>query len=76
MSSVDTIVDPQVEQFELRVRYKEPKGLLSETSFRGEVELDLKDRLAIPESAVLHTGKKIVYVVGETIASHRGRNWA
>ena len=39
--------------------------LLSETSFSGYVEVDLKNRLAIPESAVLHTGRAdLVYIFG------------
>ena len=45
---------------------KGPRGLFSETSFRGEVEVSLKDRIAIPESSVLHTGSgDLVYIFGD-----------
>lgn len=66
VSSVDTIVDPTSRTVRVEGTIKKgPKGLLSETSFRGEVELELDDRLAIPESAVLHTGAQdLVYIVG------------
>jgi hypothetical protein len=41
-----------------------PQNLASETSFRGEIQLNLKERLAIPESSVLHTGNgDLVYLM-------------
>jgi multidrug efflux pump subunit AcrA (membrane-fusion protein) len=44
-----------------------PKGILSETSFSGVIEIELKDRIAIPESAVLHSGQgDLVYLFGES----------
>lgn len=65
--SVDTIADPTsrtvrvVGQIE-----KGPRGLISETTFRGEIEVTLKSTTAIPESSVLHTGSgDIVYVIHE-----------
>jgi multidrug efflux pump subunit AcrA (membrane-fusion protein) len=69
ISGVVTIVDSIVDPTSRTVRVvgsirKGPSGLLSETSFRGEIELALKDRVAIPESAVLHTGSgDLVYLV-------------
>lgn len=67
ITSVDSIVDPSSRTVRVigAIR-KGPRNLLSETSFRGEVHLDLNDRLAIPESSVLHTGSgKLVYIVSE-----------
>lgn len=67
ISSVDSIVDPTSRTVRVvgSVR-KGPRGLFSETSFRGEVEISLKDRIAIPESSVLHTGSgDLVYIFGE-----------
>lgn len=64
---VDSIVDPSSRTVRVigSIR-KGPRSLLSETSFRGEVHLELDARLAIPESSVLHTGSgKLVYMIGE-----------
>lgn len=55
--SVDSLVDSSSRT--LRVVgsiTKGPQSLASETSFRGEIQIELKERLAIPESSVLHTG--------------------
>lgn len=67
ISSVDSIVDPTSRTVRVVGSVKKgPRGLFSETSFRGEVEIQLKDRVAIPESSVLHTGKSdLVYIFGE-----------
>lgn len=67
ITSVDSFVDPTSRTVRVvgSIR-KGPKNLLSETSFRGEVRIDLSDRLAIPESSVLHTGDgKLVYVIDD-----------
>ena len=67
VTSVDSIVDPTSRTVRVvgAIR-KGPSNLLSETSFRGEIGLVLKDRVAIPESAVLHTGNgDLVYLVKE-----------
>lgn len=67
ISSVDSIVDPTSRTVRVvgSVR-KGPRGLFSETSFRGEVEINLKGRIAIPESSVLHTGSgDLVYIFGD-----------
>lgn len=64
ISSVDSIVDPTSRTIRVvgSVR-KGPRGSLSETGFRGDIELELKDRVAIPESSVLHTGEgDLVYL--------------
>ncbi len=68
ISSVDSIVDPTSRTVRIVGQIsKGPRGLISETSFRGEIELDLKDRIAIPESSVLHTGSgSVVYVFSES----------
>jgi multidrug efflux pump subunit AcrA (membrane-fusion protein) len=67
ISSVDSIVDPTSRTVRVIGSVKTgPRGLISETSFRGDVEIVLKDRLAVPESAVLHTGSgDLVYIFGE-----------
>jgi hypothetical protein len=67
ISSVDSIVDPTSRTVRVvGTIHKGPRGLISETSFRGEIRIELKDKLAIPESAVLHTGQgDLVYLVGD-----------
>lgn len=67
ISSVDSIVDPTSRTVRVvgSIR-KGPRGALPETGFRGDIDLVLKDRVAIPESSVLHTGESdIVYVFSE-----------
>jgi Cu(I)/Ag(I) efflux system membrane fusion protein len=65
VSSVDSIVDPTSRTVRVVGRIeKGPTGLVSETTFSGEIEIVLKGVTAIPESAVLHTGTgDIVYMV-------------
>lgn len=67
ITSIDSIVDPTSRTIRVTGSIKKgPKYLSSETSFSGEIQIDLKDRLAIPESSVLHTGNKdLVYLFGE-----------
>ena len=66
ISSVDSIVDPTSRTVRVVGSIKNaPHGLISETSFRGEIKLELKDRLVIAESSVLHTGQgDLIYIVG------------
>lgn len=66
ISSVDSIVDSSSRTVRVIGSVKSgPAGKVSETGFRGEIEFVLKDRIAIPESAVLHTGAQdLVYVFG------------
>lgn len=65
ISSVDSIIDPTSRTVRVVGSVRSgPKGILSESSFKGEVEIALKDRIAIPESAVLRTGQgDLVYLV-------------
>lgn len=65
ITSVDTIADPTSRTVRvLGVIKKGPRGLISETTFSGEVEVPLKGIVAIPESSVLHAGNTdLVYVV-------------
>jgi len=67
ISSVDSIVDPTSRTVRvIGIIHKGPKGLISETTFRGEIEINLKDRIGIPESSVLHTGNgDLVYLFKE-----------
>lgn len=67
ITSVDTIVDPTSRTVRVIGRIdKGPKGLISETTFSGVVSINLKDRVAVPESSILHTGTgDLVYVFGD-----------
>lgn len=68
ITSIDSIVDPTSRTIRVIGNFdKAPKGLLSETSFSGAIQIELKDRLAIPESSVLHTGNgDLVYLFSES----------
>jgi multidrug efflux pump subunit AcrA (membrane-fusion protein) len=65
ISSVDSFVDPSSRTVRVTGTITNgPQSLLSETSFRGEIQISFKDRLGIPESSVLHTGSgKLIYKV-------------
>jgi Cu(I)/Ag(I) efflux system membrane fusion protein len=65
IASVDSIADPTSRTVRVIGRInKGPHGLISETTFSGEVEVPLKGVMAIPESAVLHAGNSdLVYLV-------------
>lgn len=64
VTSVDSIIDPTSRTVRVVGNIQNSRGLIAETSFRGEILLALKDRIAIAESAVLHTGQgDLVYIV-------------
>jgi hypothetical protein len=65
ISSVDSIVDPTSRTVRVVGQIKRgPGGLISETTFSGEIDVTLKAVTAIPESAVLHTGiEDLAYVI-------------
>lgn len=65
ITSIDTIVDPTTRTIRVLGQIQNgPQGLMAETSFSGEVLLELKNRLVIPESSVLHTGRgDLVYLI-------------
>ncbi len=65
ITSIDSLVDPTSRTVRVIGSIKNSSTrLLPETSFSGEILILLKDRLAIPESSVLHTGKgALVYIV-------------
>lgn len=67
VTSVDSIIDPTSRTVRAIGSIKNgPRGILAETSFSGVVEIELKDRIAIPESSVLHSGQgDLVYLFGE-----------
>lgn len=67
--SVDNIVDSSSRTIRVVGNVqKSSYNTAAETSFRGEIELELKDRLAIPESSVLHTGDgDLVYLIDENL---------
>lgn len=68
VTSVDSIIDPTSRTVRAIGSIKNgPRGILAETSFSGIIEIELKDRIAIPESAVLHSGQgDLVYLFGES----------
>lgn len=65
ITSVDNIADPTSRTVRVLGTIKKgPRGLISETTFSGDVEVPLKGAIAIPESSVLHAGKAdLVYLV-------------
>lgn len=67
ISSVDSIVDPTSRTVRVIGSVeKGAQGNASETGFRGEIIFELNDRVAIPESSVLHAGQgDLVYVFTE-----------
>lgn len=67
VTSVDTIIDPTSRTVRaIGLVRKGPDGIIAETSFSGVIEIQLKDRVAIPESAVLHSGRgDLVYVFSD-----------
>lgn len=64
ITSVDSLVDPTSRTIRVVGAIKKgPKNLRTETSFSGDIQIELKDRLVIPESSVMHTGRQdLVYV--------------
>lgn len=64
ISSIDSIVDPTSRTVRAVGSIQNTSSnIASETGFRGDIEFNLDDRIAIPESAVLHTGNSdLVYV--------------
>lgn len=66
VTSVDSIIDPTSRTVRAIGSIRNgPRGILAETSFSGVVEIELKDRIAIPESAVLHSGQgDLVFLFG------------
>ena len=64
ITSIDSVVDPTSRTVRILGQIKKgPNRLISETTFSGSVDVVLKRIVAIPESAVLHTGQgDIVYI--------------
>ncbi len=65
ISSVDSIADPTSRTVRVLGNIQSgPRGLISETTFSGDIQVPLKGVIAIPESSVLHAGNAdLVYVV-------------
>lgn len=63
ITAIDTIVDPTSRTIRVVGSVKKgPNFLPPESSFSGVIEVNLKNKLVIPEEAVVHTGSKdIVY---------------
>jgi Cu(I)/Ag(I) efflux system membrane fusion protein len=67
ISSIDSIVDPTSRTVRVIGSIKNGlNNIASETGFRGNIEFDLTNRIAIPESSVLHTGNgDLVYLFSD-----------
>lgn len=67
VTSVDSIVDPTSRTVRVVGTIKKgTRSSASETGFRGDIQFELQDRVAIPESSVLHTGSgDLVYLFTE-----------
>lgn len=67
ITSIDSIIDPTSRTVRVTGRIdKGPSGLIAESTFSGSVTVQLKDRIAISESSVLHTGTSdLVYVFSD-----------
>ncbi|MCB0348043.1 MAG: efflux RND transporter periplasmic adaptor subunit, partial [Bdellovibrionales bacterium] len=65
VTSVDSIADPTSRTVRVLGNIQSgPRGLISETTFSGEIQVPLKGVIAIPESSVLHAGNAdLVYLV-------------
>lgn len=68
ISSVDSIVDPTSRTVRVVGQItKGPRGIIAETTFRGDIALQLTNVIGIPESSVLHTGDgDLVYLIHES----------
>ncbi len=67
ITSVDNLVDPTSRTIRVVGAIKKgAKNLLPETSFSGDIQIELKDRLVVPESSVMHTGRNdLIYIFTE-----------
>jgi len=67
ISSVDTIIDPTSRTVRaIGSIQKKTSNLRAEASFRGDILIDIHDKLFIPESSVLHTGDgDLVYTINQ-----------
>jgi len=65
ITSVDNIVDPTSRTVRaVGIIKKGPRNIIPETTFRGDIEIQLKSVVGIPESSVLHTGDgDLVYMI-------------
>lgn len=63
ITGIDSIVDPTSRTVRVVGQLKTTKTMPSETTFEGSIEIPLKNRIAIPEDAVLHTGTEdLIYL--------------
>jgi multidrug efflux pump subunit AcrA (membrane-fusion protein) len=65
IAAMDGIADPVSRTIRIVGRIeKGAKGLIPETTVSGEIEIEIRDAIAVPESSVLHSGKgDLVYVI-------------
>lgn len=63
ITGIDSIVDPTSRTVRVVGQVKNTKAMPSEMTFEGSIEIPLKNRIAIPEEAVLHTGTQdLIYL--------------
>lgn len=62
--SINPVLDPATRTNQVRVEIENPEGKLKPEMFaNAQIDVDLGDKLAVPESAVLDTGiRRIVYL--------------
>ena len=67
ISSIDSIVDPTSRTVRVAGTIKNSSSNIApETGFRGDIQFNLENRVAIPESSVLHTGNgDLVYIFSD-----------
>lgn len=64
ISSIDSIVDPSSRTIRVSAQVtKGPSNQMSESSFRGQIEILLTKRIVVPENSVIHSGSgDLVYL--------------
>lgn len=63
ITNIDSIIDPSSRTVRVVGQLSDGRSVLPEATFEGNIEITLKNRIAIPENAVLHTGTQdLVYV--------------
>ncbi|QDK44662.1 hypothetical protein DOM22_05545 [Bdellovibrio sp. ZAP7] len=63
ITGIDNIVDPTSRTVRVVGQLKNTKPMPSEMTFEGSIDIPLKNKIAIPEDAVLHTGTEdLIYL--------------
>jgi multidrug efflux pump subunit AcrA (membrane-fusion protein) len=63
ITGIDGVIDPSSRTIRVSGQLNDGHSMASEATFEGSIEIPLKNRIAIPEEAILHTGTQdLVYV--------------